>query len=252
MQKETAWCNLKASELRQLATENAIVVVPIGSIEQHGPHLPVQVDALLAGEVCRRAAEYMADSVPVTVTPTIWSGLAEHHMSFGGTLTLDFDTFRSVIRCICRSIQQHGFMRIALINGHGGNIAALTVISAELTLELNATVACATYWHVAEKEFNNILEAQQTVRHAGEAETSMLLALCPELVDQQVIATFEPPTDGLGAENGVYRWRPIKDWSDSGVIGVPAAATAEKGVQLLEAAGKALATQLANSTIWRD
>ena len=150
MQKETAWCNLKASELRQLATENAIVIVPIGSIEQHGPHLPVQVDALLAGEVCRRAAVYMANSVAVTVTPTIWSGLAEHHMSFGGTLTLDFDTFRSVIRCICRSIQQHGFLRIALINGHGGNIAALTVISAELTLELNATVACATYWHVAE------------------------------------------------------------------------------------------------------
>jgi len=173
-------------------------------------------------------------------------------MSFGGTLTLDFDTFRSVIRCICLSIQQHGFVRIALINGHGGNIAALTVISAELTLELNATVACATYWHVAEKEFNNILEAQQTIRHAGEAETSMLLALRPDLVDQQIIATFEPPTDGLGAENGVYRWRPIKDWSDSGVIGVPAAATAEKGVQLLEAAGKALATQLANPTIWLD
>ncbi len=129
MQKETAWCNLKASELRQLATENAIVVVPIGSIEQHGPHLPVQVDALLAGEVCRRAAEYMADSVPVTVTPTIWSGLAEHHMSFGGTLTLDFDTFRSVIRCICRWIQQHGFMPIELINDHGGYIATLTVIS---------------------------------------------------------------------------------------------------------------------------
>ena len=94
MQKETAWCNLKASELRQLATENAIVIVPIGSIEQHGPHLPVQVDALLAGEVCRRAAVYMANSVAVTVNTPIRRGLAENHMSFSGTIKLDIDTIR--------------------------------------------------------------------------------------------------------------------------------------------------------------
>ena len=249
---EIQWCNLKASELRELANQDALVIMPIGSIEQHGPHLPVQVDALLAGEVCRRAAQQIAETQPAVVTPTVWSGLAEHHMSFGGTLTLDFDTFRAMIRCLCVSIQRHGFDRIALINGHGGNIAALSLITAELTLELKATLACATYWHVAETEFGAILKSQQNVRHACEAETSMLLALRPDLVDQQVVKTFEPPTDGLDPEHGIYRWRPIKDWSESGVIGVPAAASADKGENLLNGAAIALARELSKHELWHE
>jgi creatinine amidohydrolase len=86
MMAEVEWSRLKAPELRALAKDNAIVIVPVGSTEQHGPHLPTQVDCLLAGEIARRAAILASHTTPTLVTPTVWSGLAEHHMSLGATL----------------------------------------------------------------------------------------------------------------------------------------------------------------------
>src|SRR6185312_10138857 len=164
------------------AARNAVVIVPIGSVEQHGPHLPTQVDSLLVGEIARRAARHAAATTPIVVTPTVWSGLAEHHMSLGGTLSLDFPTFLALLRCLCRSLVRQNFRRILLLNGHGGNIAALTVVANEIAVELDAPIATATYWHLARDPFARILDHQTTVRHACEAETSMMLALAPELV----------------------------------------------------------------------
>ena len=247
---EVEWGRLRAPALRQLAAENAIAIVPVGSIEQHGPHLPVQVDALLAGEVAKRAARLVSAHQPVVVTPVVWSGLAEHHMSFGATLTLDMQTFTALLRCVCTSVVRHGFRRVLLLNGHGGNIAALSVITGELARELEAPIASATYWHVAQARFEAILEAQRTVRHACEAETSMLLALEPGLVDTAALAAIDPPTEGLGAEGGVYRYRPIADYTESGVIGCPSAASAEKGKQLLDAAAEALCERLLDGGVW--
>lgn len=250
---EIEWHNLKARELRALAERDAIVIVPVGSTEQHGPHLPVQVDALLAGEVARRAARRIAERSPVVVAPTVWAGLAEHHMSFGGTITLDLATFHGLLRCICQSIARHGFRRILLLNGHGGNITALNVIVGELTRELGVPVATATYWTVtkAEKAFEDILERQPKVQHACEAETSMLLRLKPELVDQDAMRKVEAPTSGYGPKDGVYRWKSFAEVTKSGVIGVPQAASAEKGERLLEAAAAALAESLGSGEPWR-
>ena len=246
------WHDLKAAELRALAARDAIVIVPVGSTEQHGPHLPVQVDALLAGEVARRAARRVAEREPVVVAPTVWTGLAEHHMSYGGTITLDFPTFHAVLRCVCDSILRHGFRRVLLLNGHGGNIAAMTVIVGELKRELKAAIATATYWTLpkAAEAFAGILEQQQNVRHACEAETSMLLHLKPELVDAEAMRAVEAPTKGLLDQGGVYRWRSFAEITESGVIGVPAAASAEKGEKLLDAAGEALAEALTGGDIW--
>ena len=86
---------------------------------------------------------------PWSFAPTLWCGLAEHHMAFGATITLDFATFHSVIRCVCASILRHGFRRLTLLNGHGGNIKALDVIAGELKHELGARVVSATYWTVS-------------------------------------------------------------------------------------------------------
>jgi creatinine amidohydrolase len=246
------WHDLKAAELRALAARDAIVIVPVGSTEQHGPHLPVQVDALLAGEVACRAARLMGERQSVVVAPTIWTGLAEHHMAYGGTITLDFQTFHAVLRCVCDSILRHGFRRILLLNGHGGNIAAMTVIVGELRRELKATIATATYWTLpgAVEAFATILERQQNVRHACEAETSMLLHLKPELVDAEVMRSLETPTKGLLDQGGVYRWRSFTEVTESGVIGVPAAASAEKGERLLNAAAESLVEALINDDIW--
>jgi creatinine amidohydrolase len=194
----------------------------------------------------------VAATKPIVVTPTVWAGLAEHHMSLGATITLDFATFAAILRCICRSLVRHGFRRIILLNGHGGNIAALSVIASELAQEFDAPITTATYWTLTgtQKSFQGILDKQKTVRHACEAETSMLLALKPEFVDKKAMKTVKAPMEGLTADGGVYRYRPIAHWTKSGVIGAPAAASAEKGERLLNAAAKALADVLVSGSLW--
>ena len=251
---EIEWHNLRAPELRALAETDAIVIIPVGSTEQHGPHLPVQVDARLAAEVAKRAAERIAArGRPVVVAPTLWCGLAEHHMAFGATLTLDFATFHALVRCVCGSILRHGFRRLALLNGHGGNIKALDVIAGELPREVGARVVSATYWtvHSVAKAFEEILEAQAGIAHACEAETSMMLALEPDLVDRDEMARTEGCARNLSVSGGLYRWRGFDEMTESGVIGFPAAATAEKGERLLAAAAEGVAGALMNEEIWQ-
>lgn len=251
---EIEWSNLRARELRELAGRDAIVVIPVGSTEQHGPHLPVQVDALLVGEVARRAARRVAAAHPIVVTPTVWTGLAEHHMGFGGTFTLDFPTFLALLRCLCRSAARHGFRRLFVLNGHGGNMTALDVVVTELSAELRLPIAAATYWMLAEKSFARILEAQANVLHACEAETSMLLALRPELVDLAALAGLAPPkaeSFWIDFMRAPSRWRDWTTVTESGVLGEPLRASAEKGERLLDAAAEALADWLTSPALWK-
>src|SRR5665213_741426 len=190
---EVEWMRLKAPELRAIAKRYAVVIVPVASVEQHGPHLPTQVDCLLVGAIANRAARLALNSIPVVMTPTIWSGLAEHHMALGATLSLGYDAFFAVVEGICRSVVRHGFNRVLLLNGHGGNVAALTVVVNELSPRLGVPLATATYWLLAQEAFGQILEKQSNVRHACEAETSMVIALAPELVDMKAAADAVGP-----------------------------------------------------------
>src|SRR5205814_8498149 len=128
------WANMGAAEVRAREDGNAIDLLPIGSMEQHGPHLPVQVDTLLVSEVAARTARMVAEETPIVVLPTIWSGLAEHHMSLGGTLTLDLATFFGLVRGIVRSVARNGLGRTLLLNGHGGNMSALNALVGELSV----------------------------------------------------------------------------------------------------------------------
>lgn len=248
---EVEWINLKASEIRALRDKDTIAIIPIGSIEQHGPHLPVQVDTLLAGEVARRTARIVAAHSPVVVLPTIWSGLAEHHMSLGGTLTLDLRTFLDLVRGIVRSVVRNGFKKILLLNGHGGNMTALNALVGDICTEFSLPIALATYWIPPQKEFAEILDEQMTVAHACEAETSMLLALRPDLVDMSGLDHIDPPREWAGGDSSVYVWQSVSDWSPSGVAGMPKAASAEKGERLLAAAAEALAARLRDGGIWK-
>jgi creatinine amidohydrolase len=174
-------------------------------------------------------------------------------MDFCGTLTLDFETFCALLKNLCRSIRHHGFQRIFFLNGHGGNIAALNVICSEFVRELDGLrVVSGTYWtlpEVAEK-FAEILEVQNNVRHAGEAETSMMLALEPELVDQARLSQADGTLDIPFYESGVSRWVSFKEVSANGVIGSPSAATAAKGELLLEVAAEGIAGVLQNPELW--
>lgn len=250
---EVEWSNMTATELRELADTDCIVVVPVGSTEQHGPHLPVCVDALLAKEVAVRAARRASDQEPVVVTPTVWTGLAEHHMGFGGTFTLDFATFLSLLRCICKALGRHGFRRIFILNGHGGNMAALDVVATELGVELELPIAAGTYWMLAETAFAELLDRQSNVLHAGEAETSMLLALRPDLVRSNFLDAVAAPAGSNFWRNFMRapsRWRSWTTITSSGVLGDLSPVSADKGEQLLAVAAEALADMLCDATLW--
>ena len=135
---EVRWDRLTAPALRDAVKDKTVVIIPLGATEQHGPHLPTQVDWRSAYEISLRAARLMAGRQRALVTPAIPFGMSEHHMSLGGTLTLDYATMAAVVGCVVRSAARHGFERIFVLNGHGGNIAALETILTELTIELEA------------------------------------------------------------------------------------------------------------------
>jgi creatinine amidohydrolase len=172
-------------------------------------------------------------------------------MPFGGTFTLDFATFRSLIECLCRSLERHGFRRVLLLNGHGGNVAALRVLVDELR-RLDMRLATATYWQIDPVAIADILERQSGVQHACEAETSMVMALRPELVDESQLeaAKHVEASQAAGQAQAVHSPMKFEERTPSGAIGDPTAASAEKGEKLLEAAATAVAGVLANDELW--
>ena len=252
---EVEWGRLPAAAIRRRAEADAIVLIPIGATEQHGPHLPTMVDHRLAFEVASRAARLVAGETPVLVTPVIPFGMSEHHISLGGTITLDYATMAAVVGCVAGSAIRQGFRRLFVLNGHGGNTAPLEAIVAELTVRHRLPIACATYWQVAEPEIAGILERQRGVLHACEAETSMIWAVEPDTVDAEIISQCHGAlVPGLaaipGVNPGVYRWRQLGTRSPNGVIGEAGAASRDKGERLLEAAAKALAAALLEPSLW--
>jgi creatinine amidohydrolase len=249
---EIEWARLKSADLRALAARDAIVIVPVASTEQHGPHLPTSVDTMLVSEVARRAARKVATLLPIVVAPTLWCGLAEHHLAFGGTFSFTFPTYLAVLRDLVSSLKRQGFRRIVLFNGHGGNIAGLDTVATELTRDLGVPVAVGSYWPSLGPQIAAILEDQSTVLHACEAETSMMLAVAPELVDATNLAAAAGPSD---LDESVFgrqpkRWHSFADLTPNGTIGNPARATAAKGEKLLELAAGELAARLTDGKLW--
>lgn len=255
MPSEVEWQRLTAADIRQRAGADAIVIVPIGATEQHGPHLPVMTDNRIVHAVAVRAARLIAERAPVIVTPVIPFGLSEHHVSLGGTLTLNLETLHAVLRSVVGSAIRQGFRRIFILNGHGGNAAALEAIVGELTIAHRLPIATAAYWRIAASSIAAILEHQAGVLHACEAETSLMLALEPELVPS-------PPADDCrgdlvpgaaaipGVNEAIYRWRQLGSRSATGVVGEAGAATAEKGHRLLDAIAADVALALVEPSLW--
>ena len=249
---EVEWARLKAHELRALADRGAAVILPVASIEQHGPHLPVMTDTRLGHEVAVRAARIAYPTRPTVVTPVVWSGLSEHHMAFGGTLTLSHATFRAVLRDLIHALTRHGFRDVAIANSHGGNNIAIQQIADELATQLPATIVATGYAWESSLEFAQILQDQGGIQHACEAETSMMLTVEPDLVDTSDLASLatERGPGVLKAGKGSYRWRPFQHMTANGVSGVPAKATAEKGERLLDAAARSIAALITDPETW--
>lgn len=250
---EVEWARMKAQELRALADEGAVVVIPVASIEQHGPHLPVMTDTRLGHEVAVRAARKAWASRKTVVTPVVWSGLSEHHMPFGATLTVSHATFRAILGDLIDAVTRHGFRDVLISNSHGGNIIAMQQIADELASRVDATIVATTYVKEAGSTYGEILDDQASIQHACEGETSMMMAVEPDLVDASDLASLkqgEGPGGFLKAGHASYRWRPFAHITANGVSGDPTRATAEKGEALLEAGADAVARLIADPATW--
>lgn len=251
MTMRVMWKELTATELRDLAAHNATVILPVASMEQHGPHLPVGVDTILCENVCRLAAEAIASEQPVVVAPTLWCGMAEHHMAFGGTFTFDIPTYRAVLLSFLKSIARHGFTKVFIVNGHGGNISPLAAFLPDFAVETGLIIRVTTYFELAQPAMPAILEDQERVRHACEGETSLMMALAPDLVRHDKLPDAHGPSHSTPRPLGVARYRPYRTFTDSGVVGDARRSTKAKGEKLTLACRDALVAVLRDAAAWQ-
>ena len=178
-------------------------------------------------------------------------------MSLNGTITLDYATMAAVLDCACNSILRAGFKRIFILNGHGGNTDGIYTFISEFTNKHRVPLAGGTYWNIAQEEIGALLQKQKYLLHACEAETSMMLALTPDLIDRdelpQVHGPYVPGLSAIpGVNPGVYRWRELSSRSLIGVIGEAGAATPEKGEKLLQAIASTVARALLEKRLWDE
>src|ERR687896_1179809 len=230
-------------EVRRAAGEERICLVPVATLEDHGPHLPIDTDLRITWEVCRRAAEAAPDEI--LLLPAIPHGYSPHHMDFPGPITIAWDTFTRYLVDVGTSLVQHGFRRLLYLNGHGSNQNLVEMAARLVTVEHPEAVSAAAFYLSSPRAAALIDEVRESERggmaHACELETSIYLALDPEAVDMDLAR------DESSYPEGQHAWL---DWSDgplkimpwwssfsrTGVLGRPTLATPEKGKALLDAA----------------
>lgn len=251
------WEELTSPRLAALNRDRTVLILPVGSVEQHGRHLPVGTDTMLAQEVAVAAAGKAGD---VVVLPPPWYGLSAHHMRFAGSITLSAETLMRVVEDIVASVVQHGFRRILIVNGHGGNGGVIDVLASTLGHRHYgvARIAALTYFHLARDAIAALRRsAPGGMGHAGEFETAMLQHLRPGLVDNSVPATLYPDpgstyltTDLLGG-SAVRTYHDFADLSPTGTLGDPSLASPEAGAKFFAAVVEALAAFIADFRTWR-
>jgi creatinine amidohydrolase len=225
-------------EVNKLDREKIVAVVPVGSMEQHGPHLPFQVDTFVSS----RLAEDLEKSMPeILLLPPIWSGVSAHHMDFPGSITVRAKVFIDLLHDICASLHHHGFRRIVLLNGHGGNRSSLEVLGQELFVKFGLTVNTLAYWDLVPDLVKSLKKSNSKgMGHSGELETSLMLYLAPQWVNQRDIPQGLLGVEDEGPTEGIKRYVNMKEHSEQGVIGMPSAATPEIGAKLYQGALNAL------------
>jgi creatinine amidohydrolase len=247
------WKELTAREIGALAVQGAVVILPVASMEQHGPHLPVGVDTILCEGICRAGAEIACATRPVIVAPTLWCGMAEHHMSFGGTFTFDLPTYQAVLSAFLRSIERAGFRNVAIINGHGGNMSALNAFLPDFSRQFGLRIHATTYFKLASGEIAPHLDRQKAVMHACEVETSMMMAMAGDLVRTEHLAQAHGPVFEDARAVLAPEWQSFRSFetlSPSGVIGDARTASREKGEKLVATCARALAAKLTDTRLW--
>ena len=245
------WSDLPSSAFENLPADT-VAVLPLGAIEQHGPHLPVSVDRDLADAVVQRSLEVLEPQKPVLFLPTLAVTKSGEHDAFPGTLSLGTDTLLAVLRDIGASVARAGVQRLVLLNAHGGNTAVLEIIARELRQTHEMIVATCSWFGFADYE-GLIEEAALSIDlHGGDIETSAMLAAHPEKVDMSLAEDFVPAMRnweqhfqhiGLTGQAARPAWL-AQDLHPKGVCGNAAAATVEKGEAMLTSAAQNFATFL--------
>lgn len=244
-----AWAGKTYADIKEIASaDGSILIVPVGSIEQHGNHMPVGTDTILVDAVAHLAARRVQDEVPVLVTPPVWSGYSPHHMPFGGTITLEYDDMLDILEDICATALDNGFDSLLLINGHGGNASLVSSATSTIgTQHPHVEVLGLTYFQLAAEFIDEIRDTELGgMGHAGEFETSFMLHLRPELVKEEEMEgtnmdePYPQSIEDLVAGGPLSVYRDFTEYSESGAIGDPTGASAEKGAKIYELLGDEL------------
>jgi creatinine amidohydrolase len=242
--QELKWPTIEAIDKR------LPVIIPLGSIEQHGRHLPVGVDTLQVQAIADEAERALKSSA--LFLPTLWLGCSDHHRDFPGTLTAQSSLYTQIIKSIVRSTLAAGFNRIFLLNGHGGNEVPAAAALGELSSEDNradaAALALASWWQVARDSIRPEAIGMQSpgISHACEYETSLMLLLRPDLVSMSDAVDIPPAIDNpwINTSDGgpVQLFKRYHRLTESGNFGRPTIATVKKGDALFAAVTKSIIT----------
>lgn len=241
------------------ALDRLVAVLPVAATEQHGPHLPLQVDSALVDGVIAQALPHLPADLPALFLPTQAIGFSPEHAAFAGTLTLKADTVIRLWTELGECVAAAGVKRLVLFNSHGGQVGLMDVVARDLRARLGMLVYSVNWFGLPlvgpdGRDVNAQFSAHEHRFgiHAGDIETSMMLALRPDLVNMQLAENFASTSEvrarafpvlgnGKSAKLG---WQ-MQDYHPAGAVGNAAAATPAKGQSVLAAAGKALAQLLA-------
>lgn len=251
------WEEMTSPEIHGRDRDKTVLLLPLGSVEQHGHHMPVGTDSMIAEALCLSVAESRDD---VLVLPAPWYGFSAHHMRFAGSITLTAETMMSMVSDIIGSVVQHGFRRILLVNGHGGNGGVVDLLASTLGHRHYgaARVAGVTYFQLAKKEIDSLRSSGPGgTGHAGEFETSMMLHLREALVHMDRAQTTYPEpgssylTTDLTGASAIKVYHDFGDLSASGTLGDPGHADIQKGRRFFEACVTSVGAFVDDFATWR-
>ena len=215
------------TEAKEYSMKNDIAIIPVGSNEQHGPQNPLGTDHLIAKAI----AEETAKRTAVLCLQVIPFGVSSHHKQFWGTIYISPRIFKDYVKEVCLSLNYYGVRKIVIVNGHGGNRCALVEIARELR-EKEVFVSIFQWWSVVDKLLPSLFKPEER-GHAAAEETSVNLALHPQIVDMNKAVDEEPRKHSVQTE-GMTLPLDTVDYTSSGVFGKSTTASAEKGKEIFE------------------
>jgi creatinine amidohydrolase len=219
--------------------KNTVIVLPAGSTEQHGPHLPCAVDTIIAAGVVGHALARLPASIPAFGLPPISYGKSDEHLHFPGTLTIAGTTLQETIEQVGESVYRAGFRKLLIVNGHGGQPQVMEMAARELRMRHGDYVVVPHFtWRVPHAAGRFLSDQEKRLSmHAGHAETAILMALAPDTVHMEHAAANFPPEFGcptLSPEGRPAAAWTARDFGPSGVIGDPTQATLAQGREILD------------------